>query len=188
MPFLDTNLLISFVFVNDANHTKARKLIEELRGPLLISPWALFEIYAVVPRRIIPEGGFQLPEPLREILDRMPDDEDKLRRSVEVVVSFLKNALPLTLCSDEESPELGELEEVCISDERIKLLRLHASGMGKAGRVRLKASDLLHLVYVHALSKRGYPPEFATLDRDFRRKADLIKQEFGVEILWGEDP
>jgi len=116
-------------------------------------------------------------------LDCIPNLEERLKQSIEVVLSYLKDTLELTFCSDEECPELKEFKEVYIIGEQVKLLKLYAFGMEKAYKVRLRALDLLHIVYDHALSGKGYPSEFATLDADFRRKANIIEQEFGVKIL-----
>ena len=132
MAFLDSNLLISFAFINDKNHTMARELLNKLNKPFFVSPLALFEISASIPRRIIPVGGFRLPNFLQYILDCIPNLEEKLKQSIEIVISYLKDTLELTFCSDEECPELKEYGGVHIIGEQVKLFKLYALGMEKA--------------------------------------------------------
>lgn len=62
-------------------------------------------------------------------------------------------------------------------------MRLYLVAMEKAQFVRLKSLDMLHLVYVCALSERRYPRAFVTSDQDFKDFSDAIEREFGIRLF-----
>ena len=185
MPFLDTNVLISFAFVNENNHQKAKNLIlKRLKGrDFYISSITIFEIYSVIPRRIIPAGGFYLPNPLQQLLNSIKSPDDRLKRSIEITISYLKNQINFYFCTDNKVPELGKVKKIKTAGETIKLFSFYILGMKKSYKIKLKTLDLLQLVYVYFCSKKGYPCEFVTLDDDIKKQAHLIQQELGIKIL-----
>ena len=192
MPFLDTNVLISFAFVNENNHQKAKNLIlKRLKGRnFYISSITIFEIYSVIPRRIIPVGGFYLPNPLQQLLNSIKSPDDRLKRSIETTISYLKNQINYLknqinfyFCTDNKVPELGKVKKIKTAGETIKLFSFYILGMKKSYKIKLKTLDLLQLVYVHFCSKEGYPCEFVTLDDDIKKQAHIIQQELGIKIL-----
>ena len=182
MVFVDTNVLISYAFINDSRHNQAEKLLDETRKTerLYLSPIAIFEIYCVVPRKII--GAFKLPKPLEETLNRMPQLEERLKESIEVVISYLRGRLDLKLCSDEEISEIGQFNEVLVNGEPLKLLRLYMPGIQKSPKLRQRTLDILQLTYAHEYGRKAFPVSFVTFDDNIKNQAKIIKEELGIEI------
>lgn len=184
MVFVDASVLISYAFINDARHNEAKNLVEEMKkvDKLYISPIAIFEIHCVIPRRIIPIGGFKLPKPLQEVLNKFPQLEERLRESIEVVISYLRGELNPKLCSDEEISEIGQFNEVLVSGKPLKLLRLYMPGIQKSHKLRQRTLDMLQLTYVHEYGRKGFPTSFVTFDENIKNQAKIIKEELGIEI------
>jgi len=187
VAFLDTSVLLSYAFESDGNHPVAKRILEDMvreGRPLFVSPLTILEVY-LVSTRMIASGSVQLPGALERNLNRL-QSEKKIGRVATLLIPFLVERLRLRVCSDGEVPGLRQLERADFLDRRF--MRLYLAAMKKAQFVRLKSLDMLHLVYVCALSQRGYPKAFVTFDQGFKDFSDVIEREFGIKVFTDETP
>ena len=176
--FLDTSVIISYVFEEDDHHKKAVAFLEQYAQIYYMSPMAVFEICCVVPRKYY--DGVKLPRAVQYLLNQYKTKEDKVACVNALILSYFKHSLPkVVICSDEEFK--WTLKDINVNDSTIKVFEPYYLAIQKGHKLLQKAADMLHLAYISKVAQ-GAPVEFITFDTDMIDKAEILKQEISVEI------
>jgi len=176
--FLDTNVVLSFVFLNDEHHKRTVNFLNQFAEIYYISPMTLFELYCVIPRKF---GNVRFPVAVQRLLNKYETEEEKMACVSTLVVSYFKHSLPkeVIFCSDEKFE--WTLRNVEVDDSTIKIFEPYYLAVQKGHKLLQKAADALHLAYV-SKAAQNTPVCFITFDEDIFEKAQAIKQEINVEI------
>ncbi len=182
MYYIDTNVLISYVFASDSGHEASRRVLEDIvikQGQRLYgSTLTLVETCNTICKKIAKEK-WRLIDPLQGYVDIYRDYRDKCRFLVSLIYNFLKEKLNIEFVDHEklyefETTNLNKLEIPKIFKESIEL----------SYKLAIRIKDLLHLVYAYMLSKTLGIKYFLTRDiEDFEKVKNTVKQLLQIEIV-----
>lgn len=184
MPFLDASFVVALAFQNDTNHEIAVQFAEDRKNSTFyLSPIAICEIACVIPRKIV--GGNLISDPVSRILQQQFKSSQQCSEAlIYAVLSYLSEKYRIKFCSDNEVAHFSTVEPLG-SDifQYVEVLNLYKLAIKWASTLMLKSLDMLELVYVKKLSETGrYPAEFVTLDIDFAKRQQVIKDKIGIQV------
>jgi len=93
MYYVDTSVLISYVFASDSGHHASRKVLESIVAEgrkLYGSSFTLVETCNTVCRKIVKERGWRLVDPLQGYVNIYADPERRCRFLLSLMISFLE--------------------------------------------------------------------------------------------------
>jgi len=166
MFYIDTNVILSYTFTNEANHLSAVNAINGIKskGKFYISSLVVSELYCNIVRNIskyaLPYSGF-----------RNLAVEVKAR----IIIEYAMRTIGIDLQPDDGMLErlwLGEMAFWAFSDS----IDLDAE-------IGLRTGDAIHLAYANKLKKNGLVQYIVSLDKDFGNKRNEIRMKTGIEIL-----
>ena len=174
MAYLDTNVIISYCFPQDRNHSNAVRVMRKLQElgveRFYGSSLTLVELYSYISRNI---DAIELPPELRDLASTR---ERKVRIIVKGCVLELPH--PLTFISDTE----GLLDVEAIHGvANIKMFHKFAKALKLAPELQIPTLDLLHLIYAKQVSE--HVKYFATLDDAIIRKAGVIEKVLEIKVI-----
>jgi len=184
MYYLDTSVLVSYIFVTERRHALARQFLENLAHKglkLYISPYTLVELYNSVCRNIA-GGNLKLADPFNEILNRAGGSLNaKLELLVSMIVTMLVEMLGLEVVDDHEiykpAKTLG-----------FELPLLYCKCIELSHRVKIRIKDLLHIVYAHLLHEKYNIRYIVTCDsKDYGKTKEQLRH-LGLEVIIIEEP
>lgn len=176
--FLDTSVILSYVFEDDEHHKEAKSFLKHYAQIYYVSPMAVFEVYCVVPRRY---GGARLPRMLHALLNQFKTEEEKIACISTLVLSYLKGSLSKVIfCSDEQFG--WKLKDHIVDDSKIKLFEPYYLAVRSGHKLKQKAADMLHLAYASKVAQ-GATVHFVTFDEKLVERAEAINQEISVEVI-----
>ena len=185
MYYVDTSVLISYVFASDIGHDVSRRILENVaaRGQkLYASSFTLVEMCNVVCRKIVKEKKLRLIEPLQSYVDVHGSEEDRCRFLLSLIISFLKERLGIEFVDDEN---LYEFESIDLNELRIP--RIFRETILLSQKIPLRIKDLLHVAYASALSRTRNVKYFLTRDvEDFEKVKDEVKRLLQIEVVFVE--
>ena len=107
--YVDSSVIISYVFASDIGHEESRKVLEEFafkrKYKLYISPYALAEICNAICRKI-KDSKYRLIDPLQDYIEKFKNYEEKCRLLISIIITFLRERLGVELIDSEELYEL----------------------------------------------------------------------------------
>jgi len=152
MAYIDTNVLLSYYFTKDENHTCALNIVKKLRSEqreIIISPLTVAELFSVISRRI---HQYKLPPHIKHL-----DEKTKVGVLVRQALSILN---PRVI---DDEPRLEQLNE-------FKAFHIFAKTVDLAHKLKLKALDLMHIAYTINLASKGLANTIVTLDKEIKEK------------------
>ena len=177
MTFLDTNLIISFVFETDTNHNLAVKTINTLpQRKIYITPITLLELKCVACRKLLAD---KLVDPLKLYIDNLPDIEAKCKTILTLILEYLGKSASVEILDD---PNNYHPQEVKLHPKPITLPKIITKAMNLAPIIRLRTLDLLNITYIATLLHRAKTSKFITLDTGFLNYKDTISKELGITV------
>jgi len=183
MYYIDTNVLVSYVFASDSGHCASRKVLEILADKeekLYTSSFALVETCNAICRKIIKEAGWRLIDPLQRYVNIFVDAEERCRYLLSVIISFLKEKLNIQFVEVEDFYVL-----VPTIFNELKIPKIFKESIDLSYKLTIRIKDLLHLVYAFMLSKTHNIKYFLTRDvENFERIKDKVKQLLQIEIYF----
>lgn len=96
---------------------------------------------------------------------------------VKLAVKYALSKLDFNILQDDSV--VKKLEGI-----KVKAHRLFYKAINLAPKIKLKASDLVHIAYAHQLKRKGKIDSIMTLDKDFKKKRDLIKKHTGLLVKY----
>ena len=183
MYYVDTSVIISYIFSSEKRHVKTRELLENLsRGTrLYTSSYALVETCNSICRKII-HGELKLIEPLNKIVESYRDHRERLRLMLSLVIGFLRKRLSLEIVDDVNFYQFQRIEEMNINIPRVFKLCIELSY-----DLRLRIKDLIHVVYAYLLRERYGIKYLVTADvENFEKVYDQLKR-YGIELIIVKD-
>ncbi|MEX2689286.1 MAG: type II toxin-antitoxin system VapC family toxin [Candidatus Njordarchaeum guaymaensis] len=184
MFYIDTNVLLSYVFISDRKHNIAKEILEKKikNRPIHLSSLTIVEMKASLIRMI--QGGYDLIDPLKILLQKFTK-KDKVRILVAIILGFLKGKFNVSIASDDMfADSLYRLvnQNLPLSAEN-KIIYLFARALTLSSIVSLKTLDLLHLIYAEELKRRKVISSIVTFDKDFINGADTIRKNLKINII-----
>ena len=189
MYYVDTSVLISYIFASEAAQETTREILEDQakRHGLYASPLTLIETCNTICRKVIAERKWKLIDPLQLILPPNPpkhtesqkDPEETCRFLQSLIINFLKENLGMKFIDDEElyTPTPASLNDITIPKIFKKTIDL-------SHKLRIRVKDLLHLTYALMLKRKYNIKYFLTRDiEDFGRVKETAKQLLHIEII-----
>lgn len=184
MYYLDTSVLISYIFTSDINHKRSKNALESIASKgdkLYISQLALLEMHNVTCRKMLKEGVGGMIRPPQWNLGSMADYEARCRSLLFYMIGFLNHRLGVELVG---SSDLYGSEAFSIGSVKLEMPRVFWEALSLSTKLNIKTLDLLHLAYASMLSKSHSIKFFVTCDiENFGRIRDKVKQLLGIEIL-----
>ncbi len=181
MYYIDTSILVSYVFSSEKGHKRTRELLDSLsrESKLYISSYALVELYNTVCRKIA-NREIKLAEPLDTYLKIYSDKdiEKRLKFIAAMVVSFLLRKLNLKIVDNSHFYQQQQFKVINVSIPLIfrKCIEL-------SHKLRLRIKDLLHVVYA-CLSMNQYNIKYiVTGDAEDFNKVRRQLKELGLELI-----
>jgi predicted nucleic acid-binding protein len=158
MAYIDTNVLLSYYFTEDENHTCALNIVKKLRSEqreIIISPLTVAELFSVISRRI---HQYKLPPHIKHL-----DEKTKVGVLVRQALSILN---PRVI---DDEPRLEQLNE-------FKAFHIFAKTVDLAHKLKLKALDLMHIAYTINLASKGLANTIVTLDKEIKEKEPVFQK------------
>jgi len=183
MHYIDTSVLISYVFASDSGHEASRRVLENIvirRGHRLYgSTFTLVETCNTICRKIAGEKRWSLIDPLQGYVDIHKDYGNKCRFLISLIYSFLKEKLNIEFVDNES---LYEFETANLN--KLEIPRVFRESIELSYKLTIRIKDLLHLVYAYMLSKTHSIKYFLTRDvEDFEKVKDTVKQLLQIEVV-----
>ncbi len=154
----------------DPLHAAARSFFSTEKAERIISPISLVEINAVLSRENI---TFDTPEFIAK-----ETGVRRIRALSEYFIKFLglrMESLPLTA-------------RVRVAGSTVNIPLEYSEALKRAGELRLKTLDLLHLAYAGLVSNlRTKIDNFVTTDSDILDRGLVIEQQFGFKVAHPKD-
>jgi len=187
MFYLDTCILISYIFESDRRHQDIIKEVNNFtnQGTLHISPLTLLELYMVALVRLI-HNKWKLPGPLRNIAKHYPL-QDLRKILFGILIGYLTQSINIQIHGDNEVEDLvrkfQEYAKLKISNCQVDVLKIYdyILSLVKQGLI-IQYADMLHILYAHELSKKKYVKYFVTSDTIFEKYSDLILNLLGLNL------
>jgi len=182
MYYVDTSVLISYVFASDLGHHASRKALEDIvakKQKLYASSLTLVETCNTICRKIIGEGRWKLIDPLQEYVDVYKDFEKRCRFLLSLIISFLEERLDVHFVEVEDFYSF-----VPTTFNELKIPKIFKESIDLSYKLTIRIKDLLHLVYAFMLSKTHNIKYFLTRDvENFEKIKDKVKQLLRIEVL-----
>jgi len=176
--FLDTSVILSYVFEDDEYHKEAVSFLQHYTQIYYVSPMAVFEVYCVVPRRY---GGVRLPRMLHALLNQFKTKEERIACISTLVLFYLNSSLSKVIfCSDEQFG--WKLKDHTVDDSKMKIFEPYYLAVRKGHKLKLSAADMLHLAYASKVAQ-AVTVHFVTFDGELIERAKIIKQEINVKVV-----
>jgi len=182
MYYVDTSVLISYVFASESAHRASREVLESIaagRHRLYASSFTLVEVCNTICRKIVREKKWRLVEPLQEYVGAYRGVEERCRFLQSLIISFLKEKLGIEFVDEEDFYRF-----VPTGLNELKIPRVFKNSIDLSSRLGIRIKDLLHLVYASMMSKTRNIKYFLTRDiEDFEKVRDKAKQLLQIEIV-----
>ncbi|UNQ73523.1 type II toxin-antitoxin system VapC family toxin [Infirmifilum sp. NZ] len=182
MYYVDTNVLLSYVFESDPYHRRSKEILESLTSEgkkLCASSLVLTEACDVLCRKISREKGWKLVALPSQDISGYASPEDKCRFLSSLVIYFIKNRLNVQFL---DSEEFYSFEQIF---EDLSIPRLFKESIELSFKLPIRVKDLLHLAYALILSKNCGVRYFLTLDAEnFNEEVRNVAQKLlGITVM-----
>jgi len=183
MYYVDTCVLISYVFASDSGHEASQRALEDIvvkQGHKLYgSTFTLVEACNSICRKITKEAKWRLSDPLQRYIDIYKDYGDRHRQLISLIFSFLKEKLNIEFVDNED---LYKFETTGL--DKLEMPRIFKESIELSYKISVRIKDLLHLAYAYMLSKTHNIRFFLTRDiGDFKNVKDAIKHSLQIEVV-----
>jgi len=182
MYYIDTSILISYVFTSESAHRASQEVLESIVAEehrLYASSFTLAEMCNTICRKIVKEKKWKLIEPLQEYVDVYRGVEERCRFLQSLIVSFLREKLGIEFVDEEDFYRF-----VLTGLNELKMPRVFKDSIDLSSRLGIRIKDLLHLVYASMISKIHNIKYFLTRDiEDFEKVKDRVKRLLQIEIV-----
>jgi len=168
MAYVDTNVIISYYYIEDDNHDLAVKVVRRLKNEnikIYVSSLTILEVFSVISRKL-PES--KIPPHLR-----YADERTRILMMVQQALSLIN---PIII-NDEPRTEL--FGENIFFHKFTKAVEL-------AHQLKLKTLDLLHIAYAIQLAEKGLVNMFVTFDGEIMEKRSLL-EKLGIKVYHLEE-
>ena len=183
MYYIDTSILISYIFASDRGHDVSRRILEDIaikrKQKLYASSFTLAEACNVICRKIIRERKWLLIEPLQRYVDAYKDVEERCQFLLSLIINFLRERLGIEFIDDESFYKFES-----IGFNRLRVARVFKVSTDLSYKLTLRIKDLLHLVYAYMMSETYRIKYFLTRDvENFEKVKDVVKRLLRIEII-----
>ncbi|ABL88635.1 hypothetical protein Pisl_1479 [Pyrobaculum islandicum DSM 4184] len=184
--YIDTNVLISYLFVSEHNHIISQKILENIanqRHTLYGSTITFVEMYNTICRKI--RGGrWKFIDPIQKYLEKITNSENRCKLVIAIIYELLKERLGIKFV---DCKDLYEFEKFEIGKHALYVPQIFKVLLEElTPKLTIRFKDLIHLAYVYMLSKicNIDIKYFLTFDvEDFGKIKNHIKQALGIEIV-----
>jgi len=179
MYYIDSNMLISYVFVSEKIHKISQKSLEKLaeKQKLYTSSFAILESCNALCRKIA--RGEKIVDPLQIYIDRYKNMEEKCRFLTSFFIKFLEEKLRIKIIDEKAIYEP-------ININNITLPKIFYEALKLSSKINIRTKDIIHLTYVSLFSKilKINIKYFLTHDiENFQKIRNRVKKLLQIEII-----
>lgn len=182
MYYIETSVLISYVFASDIGHSASERILEKLvfeKQRLFSSSFTLIEMYNTICRKIVKEEKLGLVDPLQRYVNIYKGSEEQSRFLLSLIIGFLKEKLNIEFIDKEDFYDF-----VSMDFDKLRLPKIFKESMDLSPKLTVRIKDLLHLIYAYMFSKTYNIKYFLTRDiENFEKIKNIVKQMLQIDVV-----